>query len=332
MKVREIAELVGGRLHGDPETEIVSVAEIGTAGPGQIAFINRSDGFPKTNASCVLVPLDVEPTDSLTLISVEAPKLAFSRVASLLHPAKKRDPEIHKTALIAEDAQLGERIFVGAYVCVGVRSEIGDGTEIRAGAKIGDGVRIGKECVIHCNVFIEDGCSIGNGVVLHSGVVIGADGFGYVQDENGGHIKFPQIGTVVIEDSVEIGANSCIDRGALGETRIGEGTKIDNLVQVAHNVQIGKRCIIAAMSGISGSSILEDDVVLAGQVGIADHVVLKQGTCIGAKSAVFPNKIIPGGFWCGIPAEPIEDYKRNTALFRGLGRLRDEVRDLKKNG
>ena len=325
MKVREIAELVGGRLHGDPETEVTSAADVRTAKEGQIAFVGRSDAFPKTNASCVLVPLDFERSDSLTCIFVDAPKLAFSRIAALLHPPKHREPEIHATAIIAGDVQLGERVFIGAFVCVGEGSEIGDGTQLRAGAKIGDNVRIGKDCVIHPNVFVEDGCTIGDRVVLHAGAVIGADGFGYVPDENRDHVKFPQIGTVVIEDNVEVGANSCIDRGALGETRIGEGTKIDNLVQIAHNVQVGKRCIIVALSGISGSSILEDDVVLAGQVGIADHVVLKRGTCIGAKSAVFPNKIIPGGFWCGIPAQPIEDYKRSTASLRRLGRQREEV-------
>ena len=330
MKAREIAEFVGGRLHGDPEAEIVSAADIRTAVAGQIAFFEGSGDLPKTGASCVLVSFDSEQSDSHTFISVTAPKLAFSRIAGKLHPPKRREPEIHKTAIIAEDAQVGAGVFIGAYVCVGERSTIGDRTEVRAGAKIGDGVRIGQECVIHSNVFIEDGCTIGDNVILHSGVVVGTDGFGYVQDERGAHVKFPQIGTVVIEDNVEIGANSCIDRAALGETRIGEGTKIDNLVQIAHNVQIGKRCIIAALSGISGSSILEDDVVLAGQVGIADHVVLKQGTCIGAKSAVFPNKVIHGGFWCGIPAEPIEDYKRNTAVFRGLDRLRNDLKKLQK--
>jgi len=324
MKVREIAEFVGGQLRGDPETEIFSVADIRSASTGQIAFFGGSGKLPKSDASCVLVPLDLEATDSFTIIAVDAPKLAFSRIAGLLHPPEDRGPEIHETAIIAENARVADQVFVGAYVCIGEGSDIGVGTQIRAGAKIGDNVRVGKDCVIHPNVFIEDGCTIGDEVKLHSGVVIGADGFGYVQDVNGDHVKFPQMGTVVIEDNVEIGANTCVDRGALGETRIGQGTKIDNLVQIAHNVQIGKRCIIAALSGISGSSVLEDDVVLAGQVGIADHVVLKQGVIIGAKSAVFPNKIINSGFWCGVPAQPIEDYKRSTALLRRLGRKRNE--------
>jgi UDP-3-O-[3-hydroxymyristoyl] glucosamine N-acyltransferase len=320
MKVREIAEFVGGHLQGDPETDIFSVADIRSASAGQISFFGGSGKPPRSGASCLLVPLNHERIDSPSVIAVDAPKLAFSRIAALLHTPKNRGPEIHATAIIAENARVADRVFIGAYVCIGEGSDLGAGTQIRAGAKIGDNVRVGKDCVIHPNVFVEDGCTIGSGVILHSGVVIGADGFGYVQDENGTHAKFPQIGTVVIEDNVEIGANTCVDRGALGETRIGEGTKIDNLVQIAHNVQIGKRCIIAALSGVSGSSVLEDDVVLAGQVGIADHVVLKQGVIIGAKSAVFPNKIINSGFWCGIPAQPIEDYKRSTALLRRLGR------------
>ncbi len=190
--------------------------------------------------------------------------------------------------------------------------------------KIGKIPRTDASCVI----VPPESETLATNVVLHPGVVIGADGFGYVQDESRRHAKFPQIGSVVIENDVEIGANTCIDRGALKDTRIGEGTKIDNLCQIAHNVQIGKRCVIAAMCGISGSSVLEDDVVLAGQVGIADHVVLKSGVTIGAKSAVFPNKVVRAGFWAGIPIRPIEDYKRQTALLSGLERLSQRVRQL----
>jgi UDP-3-O-[3-hydroxymyristoyl] glucosamine N-acyltransferase len=329
MKVREIAELVGGRVHGDPEIDIVSVADVRTAGPGQIAFISKGDSDQQTNASCVLVPLDAELSNALTFIHVDSPKLAFSRVAALLHPYKHRDPEIHETAILAEDAKVGDRVFIGAYVCVGEGSEIGDGTQLRAGAKLGDNVRIGKDCVIHPNVFVEDGCTIGDRVVLHAGVVIGADGFGYVPDENGSYIKFPQIGTVVIEDDVDIGANTCVDRGALGETRICEGTKIDNLVQVAHNVRIGKRCVIAAQTGISGSSVIEDDVVVAGQVGIADHVQIRSGAIVGAQAGIPTGKIIRKGVWWGTPAQPLDDFKRQHAHLRRIEKLKQDVDALK---
>jgi len=187
---------------------------------------------------------------------------------------------------------------------------------------------VGSGTVIHPNCVIYDGAIIGDNCVIHAGTVIGGDGFGYVRDDDGTQIKFPQVGTVVIEDNVEVGANSCIDRGSLDETRIGEGTKIDNLVQIAHNVQIGKRCIVAALTGISGSSTLEDDVVLAGQVGLADHVTLKKGVVIGAKSAVFPNKIVHSGVWCGVPVQRIDDYKRQHAILKGIERLKDRVDEI----
>ncbi|MEP6787216.1 MAG: UDP-3-O-(3-hydroxymyristoyl)glucosamine N-acyltransferase, partial [Acidobacteriota bacterium] len=165
--------------------------------------------------------------------------------------------------------------------------------------------------------------------VIHAGTIIGADGFGYVRDENGVYHKFPQIGTVVIEDNVEIGANSCIDRGALGETRIGEGTKIDNLVQIAHNVQIGKRVIIAAQTGISGSTVIEDDCVIGGQVGMGDHARIQSGAIIGSQAGVLPGKIVRPGIWWGTPVQPLDEYKRQNALLKGIGRLKEEVRDLR---
>lgn len=323
MKTGEIAEFLGGELYGDREIEIERVADIASAQESELAFLDPKNARKNTGAGCVLL---IEGTDKRAFrsaISVPDPKLAFAKVATLLHPSKIRDPEIHSSAMVSPDAKVGRDVFISAFVCVGEGSSIGDGTQIRAGAKIGDNVTLGQRCIIHPNVFVEDGCTIGNDVVLHSGVVVGSDGFGYVKDEDGTHVKFPQIGTVVIEDNVEIGANSCIDRGALGETRIGEGTKIDNLVQIAHNVRIGKNCIIVAMSGISGSSVLEDDVVLAGQVGIADHVTLKKGVVIAAKSAVYSNKVISGGVWAGIPARPIKEFNENFAALRSLQRRRE---------
>ena len=330
MKTNKIADFLNGTLIGNGEIEIESVASLEKASNGQISFVERAENLAETHAACLLVPENFETRLSCVLIKVKTPKLAFAKIAAILHPPKKREKIIHQTAVIAENSMLGKDLFVGAFVCIGENSEIGNGTQIRAGAKIGDNVKIGKNCVLHPNVFVEDNSTIGDNVILHSGVIIGADGFGYVRDEDK-HIKFPQIGTVVIEDNVEIGANSCVDRGALGETRIGEGTKIDNLVQIAHNVQIGKRVIIAALTGISGSSIIEDDCVIAGQVGIADHVTIQKGAIIGAKSAVFPNKIIRAGVWCGVPVQPLADYKRQNALMKGLARLREEVKELKKH-
>jgi len=348
MKVREIAELVGGELRGDGDAEIVSISDFSTAGPDQIVFIEKLNYELATDASCLIVPRGFDPLTfpNKNLVIVTSPKLAFARIGGVLHPTKYRTAEIHSTAVVSDTATLGDEVFIGAFTCVGDESVIGDGTHIRAGAKVGDGVKVGRNCVLHPNVFIEDGCSIGDNVVLHAGVVIGADGFGYVKDESpttvsseadatpppaGGElIKFPQIGTVVIEDSVEIGANTCVDRGALGETRIGEGTKIDNLVQVGHNVRIGKRCVIAAQTGISGSTVIEDDCVIGGQVGFGDHALVKSGAIIGSQAGVLPGKIVRPGVWWGTPIQPLDEYKRQNAHVKGVGRLKEEVKNLRE--
>lgn len=308
MKLREIAELVGGELIGDGGVEITSVADISRAQPGQLAFFEKDEELPLTNASCVISQKPARGTD---IIVVTNPKLAFAKAAAILHPLSTRTGH-HGSAVIADSA------------------EIGEGTQIHAGARISENVRIGENCIIHANVVIYENSTIGDNVILHAGVVVGADGFGYVKDENGEYVKFPQIGTVVIEDNVEIGASTCIDRGALGETRIGEGTKIDNLVQVGHNVSIGKRCVIAAQTGISGSVTIEDDCVIGGQVGFGDHVTVKSGAIIGSQAGVLPGKIVRPGVWWGTPIQPLDEYKRQNAMVKGLGRLRDEVKELKK--
>jgi UDP-3-O-[3-hydroxymyristoyl] glucosamine N-acyltransferase len=328
MLLKEIAEFLDGKLNGDGNIEITGVAAHGTALRGEISFLEKAENLKNTNASCVIVPEGLDFPG--TTIEVKNPKLAFAKIAAVLHPPKKRSPLIHPSAVVSDSAILGQNVFIGAFCCVGENSEIGDGTELRAGAKVGDNVLIGHDCVLHPNVFIEDNSNIGNRVVLHSGVVIGADGFGYVRAAADGYIKFPQIGTVIIENDVEIGANSCVDRGALGDTRIGAGTKIDNLVQIAHNVQIGKRVVIAAQTGISGSTVIEDDCVIGGQVGMGDHARVLSGAIIGSQAGILPGKIVRPGVWWGTPVQPLDEYKRQNALVKGLGRLKEEFRDLKK--
>jgi UDP-3-O-[3-hydroxymyristoyl] glucosamine N-acyltransferase len=330
MKTSEIAELVSGELRGDGEIEITACAAIDRAAAGEIAFLEGQELPSAFNASCLLVPNDTEQSTGCTMILVDRPKLAFARVAAVLHPPKLRKPEIHPTAVISASATIGKEVFIGAFAYVGDGSRIGDRTELRAGAKIGDNVEIGTKCVLHGNVFIEDNSMIGDRVILHAGAVVGADGFGYVRDGDKGYTKFPQIGKVVVEDDVEIGANTCIDRGALGETRIGEGTKIDNLVQVGHNVNIGKRCVIAAQTGISGSVTIEDNCVIGGQVGFGDHVRVQSGAVIGSQAGVLPGKIVRPGVWWGTPIQPLEDYKRQNAHVKGLSRLKDEIKALKE--
>ena len=352
MKTSEIAEFVGGELRGDSDVEITSVASIAHAKSGQIAFFDKLSDMPPIDASCVIVPSRFAASEAATrsvgcvcFILAAQPKLAFAKIAAILHPQTSRGPEIHPSALISPSALIGSDVFIGAFACVGDNSRVGDGTHLLTGTKVGDNVSIGTNCVLHSNVFVEDGCTLGNGVVLHAGVVIGADGFGYVKDtpttpsaeaaatppQAGGElIKFPQIGTVVIEDKVEIGANTCVDRGSLGVTRIGEGTKIDNLVQVGHNVNIGKRCVIAAQTGISGSVVIEDDCVIGGQVGFGDHARVQSGAVIGSQAGVLPGKIVRPGVWWGTPIQPLDEFKRQNARIKGLGRLRDELKELKK--
>jgi UDP-3-O-[3-hydroxymyristoyl] glucosamine N-acyltransferase len=330
----KLSELVSGELIGT-DVEITGVADLESAQAGQITFVEKpgDETFAKlislSQASCLIVPLDAETTTSVSFLKVKNPKLAFAIIAEVLHPKKTRAPEIHSSAVIAANAKIGDSVFIGAFVCVGENSEIGDRAHLRAGAKVGDNVRVGKNCVLDPNVFIEDNCTIGDNVILHSGVVIGTDGFGFVRGSDR-YVKFPQIGTVVIEDDVEIGANSCVDRGALGETRIGRGTKIDNQVQIAHNVQIGERVVIAAQTGISGSTVIESDAVIGGQVGMGDHARVLSGAIIGSQAGILPGKIVRAGVWWGTPVQPLDEYKRQNAHVKGLGRLKEEVKELKK--
>lgn len=327
MKTQEIADFLSGNLVGDGTVVIDRVAALASAFIGEIAFVEKKDSDVSTNASCLIVPLDFSREISQPRIRTHDPKLAFALIAELLHPSKTRRGEIHPSAVISAKAKIGRDVFIGAFTCVGDNSTVGDETHLMAGAKIGDNVSVGGNCVLHPNVFIEDGCTIGDNVVLHAGVVIGADGFGYVRGADR-YVKFPQIGTVIIENNVEIGANSCIDRGALGETRISEGTKIDNLVQIAHNVQIGKRVVIAAQTGISGSTVIEDDCVIGGQVGMGDHARVQSGAIIGSQAGVLPGKIVRPGVWWGTPVQPLDEYKRQNAHVKGIERLKDQVKSL----
>lgn len=329
MKVSEIARLIGGTVHGDPETEVFRVASLSNADSTCIAFTTATESV-ETGAGCLIAPESIHSSlnsSSIAIIISGNPKLAFAKAAAFLRPAAPA-PIIAKTASISADAKLGDGVGVGHASSIDSQTEIGDHTSIANACTIGSRVRIGARCIISSNVVIGDDCVIGDDAVIHSGVVIGADGLGFVQDSDGTHVKFPQVGKVIIGSDVEIGANTCIDRGSLGDTEIGDGAKIDNLVQVAHNVKIGKRVILAAQVGIAGSSIIGDDCVLAGQVGIADHVELKPGTAIGGKSLVNSGKILRGGVWWGVPVMPISEAKKVLAENRnieGLGRKLKEI-------
>jgi UDP-3-O-[3-hydroxymyristoyl] glucosamine N-acyltransferase len=328
-RVDELAAHVGGQVTGDGTISIERVARLDAAGAGDITYVDDEkylEAASGTKASCVIAA-EHTALDLPCQIRVTNPKLAFALIAEILHPPKKRTPEIHSSSVIANDAKIGDAVFIGAFVCVGEGSSIGDRTQIRAGAKIGDQVKVGAECVIHPNVFIEDGVTIGDRVILHAGVVIGADGFGYVRGDMSYH-KFPQIGTVVIEDDVELGANTTVDRAALGRTRIGKGTKLDNMVHVGHNCDIGERVVIAAQTGISGSVTIEDDCVIGGQVGFGEHIRVQSGAVIGSKAGVLPGKIVRPGVWWGIPIQRLDEYKRLNAHISRLPQARAELKAL----
>ncbi len=333
MRIEKIAEFVGGKLKGESETEINGVAALENAQPGEISFVEKAD-FAKnaktTSASCLLVPENFDAELPCPFIQVKNPKLAFAKIAERLRPFKRRSGKNHPTAIIASASDCIFADYIGAFVTVGKDCVINHGAQILDGARVGNNVSIGINTIVHANCVIYDNVSIGADCVIHSGAVIGADGFGFVRDGAEGYVKFPQIGTVVIEDDVEIGANSCIDRGALGETFIGEGTKIDNLVQIAHNVQIGKRVVIAAQTGISGSTVIEDDCVIGGQVGFGDHARVLSGAIIGSQAGILPGKIVRPGIWWGTPVQPLDEYKRQNAHVKGIGRLKEELKELKK--
>jgi UDP-3-O-[3-hydroxymyristoyl] glucosamine N-acyltransferase len=332
--VVELAERVGGRVRGDGNVFIKRVAALETAAQGEIAFVEDARLFESvkdSRASCIIIPEGAQEVSAPCLIEAARPKLAFALIAELLHPPKSFAPSRHPTAIIAPGAEVDESVYVGAHAVIGERARVGAGTQLHAGVHVGDDVLIGSDCVLHPNVVLYDRVTIGSRVVLHAGVTIGADGFGYVPDEENRRHKFPQIGTVIIEDDVEIGANSCVDRGALGETRIGSFTKIDNLVQIAHNVLIGERVVIAAQTGISGSTVIEEDAIIGGQVGMGDHARVRRGAIIGSKAGILPGKIVRAGavVW-GIPARPLDEYKRLNAHWGRLPVMRAEVEELRR--
>jgi UDP-3-O-[3-hydroxymyristoyl] glucosamine N-acyltransferase len=327
----ELAQLVGGRMVGDGDVAIESVADLETAREGDITYVENEKLFAaanQTSASCLIAPANAS-LDFPCRIEVAKPKLAFALAAEVLHPAKRFEPSIHGSAVIAETADVALTAYIGPHVSIGEHSQIGGGSQIHSGASIGDHVVVGSECVVHPNVVVYDHVTIGNGVILHSGVVLGADGFGYVRDEQSHH-KFPQIGTVVIEDEVELGANTCVDRAALGRTRIGRGTKLDNMVHVGHNCDIGERVVIAGQTGISGSVTIEDDCVIGGQVGFGDHIRVQSGAIIGSKAGILPGKIVRPGVWWGIPIQPLDQYKRLNAHISRLPQIRDDLKALQR--
>lgn len=339
LSVGEIAKLVEGKVLGDENTIITGISGIKEAQEGDITFLANpryTSLLATTKASAVIVARDVTDSQRI-LIQTDDPYFAFSKVMGLLASDEIQPPRgIHPTAVIGRDVKIGTDISISAFCVIGDNVEIGDGVTIHPQVYIGHHTKIGRDTLIYSQVTIREKITIGERVIIHSGTVIGSDGFGFAPFK-GKHHKVPQLGTVVIGDDVEIGANVTVDRATIGETRIHHGTKIDNLVQIAHNVVIGENSIIVAQTGISGSTVLGKNVVLAGQVGLVGHLTIGDNVKIGAKSGV-SKSVPPNTCIMGIPAQVHTREKRIKASLRNLPelikdmqKLKKEVEELKKN-
>jgi UDP-3-O-[3-hydroxymyristoyl] glucosamine N-acyltransferase len=334
--LRELAQLLGAEFGDgvrDADRGIAAVAGIHNAAPDTLVFAEDPDSFAAAAASAaaaILVSPRVAHAGSAgakPILLCPQPRLAFARAAKLLAGAGQvstdRTAAIHPTAVVADSVHLDAGVTVGAQVVLEEQVRVGPGSIVESGAVVGKGVVIGSECHIYPRVVLYPGTTLGNRVIVHAGAVLGGDGFGYVRDQaSGEYIQFPQQGRLVIEDDVEIGANTTIDRGALEETHIARGAKIDNLVHIGHNVRIGRNAVIAAQTGISGSSAVGNDAILGGQVGIGDHAGVGDGVILGGQAGILPHKHLrgPGILFWGTPAQPVKRHLRQLAALARLAR------------
>ncbi len=327
----EIAQIIGGEVVGDPNITITGVCGIKEAEEGDLTFVANNRYLAlmnQTRASAIITSREVKSAPK-SIIRTDNPSLAFAKMVSLLAPNEAHHPKgIHSTAIIGKDVKFGQNTAIHAYVVIEDNVEIGDNTIIYPNVYIGHYTKVGSDCLIYSHVSIRERVSIGNRVFIHSGSVIGGDGFGFATVK-GVHHKIPQIGTVIIEDDVEIGANVTIDRARFGKTIIGKGTKIDNLVQIAHNVEVGENSIIVAQTGISGSTLIGKGVTLAGQSGVAGHITIGDNAVVAAQAGV-TKSVAPNTCVSGYPAKPHSLAKRINACIQRLPRLFDTVNEIKK--
>lgn len=335
MTIGELAALVEGSVIGDADLEIRTLAPVFEAGPGDLALLGDAKylgHLSDTGAEALLISAELETQIDTSpfkaLLVVERAHAAMPRLLGALHPEDKPPPTIHPTAVLGHGVELGKGVSIGPYTVVEDGARIGDGTRIAGQVTVGAQVRIGRDCLVHPQVVIYANTEIGDRVILHSGARLGVDGFGYASSAQG-HTKVPQVGACVIEDDVEIGANTCIDRGSIGRTVVGAGAKIDNLVHLAHNVTIGEGSLLVAQVGIAGSTKVGRGVVMAGQVGIAGHLTLGDGAKLGAQSGVM-HDIPPGEEWFGYPARPAREYFRSVAGFYRLPEVMRRLRALER--
>ena len=331
MKLQDIAARIDCRLEGDGGIDIRGVAGIADAGPGDLTFFTNpkyAAQLRSTRASAVILAENAEPAPCAMLRSRQ-PYLAFARAVGLFDDGWKPPSGVHQLAWIGEQVVLGADVSIGPFAVIGDGVRIGDRTIVHPHVTIGRHTQVGDDCVIHARVSIRERIRIGHRVILQDGAVIGSDGFGFARRPDGSHEKIPQTGALAIEDDVEIGANTTIDRPAVGETRIGAGTKIDNLVQIAHGVSVGRNVLLAAQVGVAGSVTIEDDVTLAGQVGVAGHITLGKGVIATAQTGI-PNSVEPGALISGYPAIPNRDWLRASAVFRKLPELKKRIAELER--
>ena len=336
MTLGELARRLECPVEGDAAIEIRRVAKIEDAGPGDLTFLANpkyASKLASTRASAVIMNGETVSFGNAVpcaVIRSKSPYLTFARAAQVLSPDKPPAAGVHPLASISADAKVDPTATVGAFAVIGSGASIGARTVVHPHVVIGDGTAIGADCILHAHVSIRERCTIGARVIIQNGAVVGSDGYGFAQRPDGTHEKIPQTAPVVIEDDVEIGAHTCVDRAALGRTRIGRGTKLDNMVHVGHNCDIGERVVIAAQTGISGSVVIEDDCVIGGQVGFGDHTRVMKGAIIGSKAGILPGKIVRPGVWWGIPVQPLDDYKRMNAHMNKLAEMRDEIKQLRQ--
>ncbi|MFQ6039166.1 MAG: UDP-3-O-(3-hydroxymyristoyl)glucosamine N-acyltransferase [Candidatus Aminicenantales bacterium] len=329
--VARLAELLNCPYEGNGDTLITGVAGLEEVGPGDLVFLALPKFRPlleKTKASAAIV-LPEESVPGMAVIKSSTPHLSFIKAVEMFHTPHRPEPGLHPQASVSPKARIGEDVAVGAFAVIEEDVEIGEGTVIFPLVSIYPRARIGKHCVLHSHVSVREDCQIGDRVTLHNGVVVGSDGFGYIQDREGRHTKIPQKGVVIIEDDVEVGANTTIDRAALGKTVIRQGTKIDNLVQIAHNVEVGPDAVLAAQTGIAGSSRVGKNVIAGGQVGVADHVTVGDSAVLAAQTGVTKD-VPPGTTVAGTPHMEIREWRKAWASIPRLYELLKDLKRLKK--
>lgn len=334
LKLSEIAQQLGCRLEGDGSADIRRVAGIEQAGPGDLTFVANKkywNRLASTRASAVILH-DRDRVDGpapFAILRSPQPYLSFARALQVFAPPAAPAAGVDRLAAVAADAVIGADAAIGPFVVVGAGATIGARTTIFPNVVIGPGARVGDDCVLHAGVSIRERVVIGNRVTILDGAVLGSDGFGFVKQPDGTHLKIPQLAAVVVEDDVEIGANTTIDRPAVGETRIEAGTKIDNLVQIAHGVRIGRRSLLASQVGIAGSTVVEEDVTLAGQVGVNGHIRIGKGAIASGKTGV-TRDIEPGAFVSGYPGIPNLEWRKAQVLVRHLPQLKKRIESLEQ--